>query len=121
MKNNQSHPHSGKNPKTIGQKQQNWNACGDQSNWKWGGGGEKKEEKNTAFIIDNQKQLINSNAFQLQKDFVQLDEEGDEGDLADEGVWDSADDNIQQQLMCDFDDLEDFDENEDDVQAALKF
>ena len=33
----------------------------------------------------------------------------------------SADDNIQQQLTCDFDDLKDFDEDEDDVQAALNF
>ena len=83
--------------------------------------GEEEKEKDTAFIIDNQKQLINGNAFQLQKDFVQLDEGGDEGDLADEGIWDSADDNIQQQIMCDFDDLDDFDENEDDLQAALNF
>ena len=58
---------------------------------------------------------------------MQLDEKRDEGDLANdenlanEGIWDSADDNIQQQIMCDFDDLKDFDEDEDDVQAALNF
>ena len=58
---------------------------------------------------------------------MQLDEKRDEGDLANdenlanEGIWDSADDNIQQQIMCDFDDLNDFDEDEDDVQAALNF
>ena len=80
---------------------------------------ENEKKKNTAFIINNQTQLTDGNAFQLQKDFVHLDEGGDEGKLADEE--DSADDNIQQQLLHDFDDLEDFNEDEDDVQAALKF
>ena len=80
---------------------------------------EGEKEEDTAFIINNQTQLIDGDAFQLQENFVHLDERGDEGDLADKG--DSADDNIQQQLLHDFDDLEDFDEDEDDVQAALDF
>ena len=91
--------------------------------------GEKK--KNTAFIINNQTQLIDEDAFQLQENFVHLDEKNDEGNLTDKrdstdsahegNEGDSANDNIQQQLLHDFDDLEDFDENEDDVQAALDF
>ena len=48
--------------------------------------GEKEgKEADTAFVIDNQKQLIHGDAFQLQEDFVHLDEGGDEKDLTEFG------------------------------------
>ena len=73
----------------------------------------KVEAKDVTFVLNNQTQLINDDAFQLQEDFVSFHEGKNEGneDLA----------NIQQQLMQHFDDFEEFDEDEDDVQAALNF
>ena len=88
---------------------------------------EKAEKKNITFIVDNQTnnqtnnqtQLINNDAFQLQKDFVHFDDEKNEKNEGNEDFKNLTD--IQQQLMQHFDDFEEFDENEDDVQAALNF
>ena len=69
--------------------------------------------------------MIDGNAFQLQKDFVHLNERNDKKNLANKkdsaDEKNSADNNIQQQLLHNFDDLKNFDENKDDVQVALNF
>ena len=88
---------------------------------------EEAEEENITFIVDNQAnnqtnnqtQLINNDAFQLQKDFMHFDDEKNEKNERNKNFKNLTD--IQQQLMQHFDDFEEFDENEDDVQAALNF
>ena len=84
-----------------------------------------KKKKNIVFIINNQIQLIDENVFQFQKNFMHLNEKNDEKDLTNsankKNKKDSMNNNNQQQLLHEFDDLKNFDENENDVQAALDF
>ena len=72
--------------------------------------------------IDNQglnlRQLSNGDSFQLQKDFVPLEEDESGITRADE-MPERDEMDIQEQLIHDFDDFENFDKDEDDVQTLL--